>query len=232
MTKPAHILIVDDEPDIRTVIRIPLQARSYKVSEAENGTAAVEFIRKNPNVDLILMDIMMPGMSGVETCRAIREISKSPILFLTAKTREEDMMQAYSSGGDDFLGKPFSQAELLMKTESLIRRYRVYQGKTQEDAGLICGSVLLDQEQRRVYKNGEPVELTDTEYQIFQYLMQRRGKTVTACELYEGVWHEKYFSTSGNTIMVHILNLRKKLENDAKNPELIRTVWGKGYQID
>lgn len=227
-----NILIVDDEPDIRKIIRIPLEVKGYTVAEAENGETAVRYIAENPNTDLILLDILMPGISGYDACMQIRKFSTSPILFLTAKTQESDKLEAYASGGDDFLEKPFSQAELLMKVSSLIRRYRVYKGKSQDSVTLLSGGVVLDIEHNRIYKNGEQVELTDTEFQIFRFLVSNRGKTVTPKDLFEGVWHEKYLSTSSNTVMVHILNLRKKLEEDTGNPKLIRTIWGKGYQVD
>jgi len=119
-----------------------------------------------------------------------------------------------------------------MKVSSLIRRYRIYKGKSQDSVTLLSGGVVLDTEHNRIYKNGEQVELTDTEVQIFRFLVANRGKTVTPKELFEGVWQEKYLSTSSNTVMVHILNLRKKLEEDTGNPKLIRTIWGKGYQVD
>ena len=224
------ILVVDDEQDIRRIIRILLESSGYQVAEAPNGLAAVEYIRQQPNVDLVLMDIMMPGLNGIEASRAIRERCSAPILFLTAKTQEGDKRRAYDSGGDDFLAKPFSHAELMMKVESLLRRYRVYKGKT--SGQLLRADVMLDEPGRRVLRGGRPVELTETEFEILCFLAARRGSVVSVEQIYEGVWHEKYMPSSTNTVMVHIVNLRKKLEEDPANPRLIRTVWGKGYQID
>lgn len=226
------ILIVDDEPDIRTVVRVPLELRGYSVDEAGNGYDAISHVSAHPDVDLIILDIMMPGLDGITTCAKIREISSAPILFLTAKTQESDKYSAYSSGGDDFLSKPFSQAELLMKVESLTRRYRVYKGKNFASAENISDRIVVDTEKRIIYKDGYPLDITDTEYQIFLYLIKNRGKAVSAYELYEGVWNEKYLPSSANTVMVHMLNLRKKIEDDATSPKVIRTIWGKGYQID
>ena len=224
------ILVVDDEQDIRRIIRILLESSGYQVAEAPNGLAAVEYIRQQPNVDLVLMDIMMPGLNGIEASRAIRERCSAPILFLTAKTQERDKLEAYQAGGDDYLAKPFSHAELMMKVESLLRRYRVYKGKT---SGLLLrADVMLDEPGRRVLRGGRPVELTETEFEILCFLAARRGSVVSVEQIYEGVWHEKYMPSSTNTVMVHIVNLRKKLEEDPANPRLIRTVWGKGYQID
>ena len=224
------ILVVDDEQDIRRIIRILLASSGYQVAEAPNGLAAVEYIRQQPNVDLVLMDIMMPGLNGIEASRAIRERCSAPILFLTAKTQERDKLEAYQAGGDDYLAKPFSHAELMMKVESLLRRYRVYKGKT--SGQLLRADVMLDEPGRRVLRGGRPVELTETEFEILCFLAARRGSVVSVEQIYEGVWHEKYMPSSTNTVMVHIVNLRKKLEEDPANPRLIRTVWGKGYQID
>lgn len=224
------ILVVDDEQDIRRIIRILLESSGYQVAEAPNGLAAVEYIRQQPNVDLVLMDIMMPGLNGIEASRAIRERCSAPILFLTAKTQERDKLEAYQAGGDDYLAKPFSHAELMMKVESLLRRYRVYKGKT--SGQLLRADVMLDEPGRRVLRGGRPVELTETEFEILCFLAARRGSVVSVEQIYEGVWHEKYMPSSTNTVMVHIVNLRKKLEEAPANPRLIRTVWGKGYQID
>lgn len=225
-----HILVADDEPDIRRIIRILLERRGYAVLEAPNGLAAVDMVREHPETDLVIMDIMMPGLDGVEASRRIRECSPAPILFLTARTQEKDKLAAYQAGGDDYLAKPFSQNELVMKVESLLRRYRVYKGKT---AGkYLRQDIVLDEENRRVLKDGEPLELTEKEFAILLFLANHRGHVVAVEQIYEGVWHEKYMPASNNTVMVHIVNLRKKLEEDPTNPRLIRTVWGKGYQVD
>ena len=230
MEDTIRILVVDDEADIRRIIRILLESRGYRVLEAPNGKLAVEAVKKEPDVDLILLDIMMPELSGIEASREIRSISSAPILFLTARTQEQDKLEAYSSGGDDYLAKPFSHGELLMKVDSLLRRYRVYKGKV--TGKQLKSDVVLDEENRRILRGGEALELTETEYSILQFLADHRGSVVSVAQIYEGVWHEKYMPASNNTVMVHIVNLRKKLEDDPANPRLIRTVWGKGYQID
>lgn len=230
MEQTIHILVVDDEPDIRRILHIMLEHQGYRVHEAINGRRAVEYIRENPDTDLILMDIMMPELGGVEASREIRSISSAPILFLTAKSQERDMLQAYQSGGDDYLVKPFSSAELLMRVGSLLRRYRVYKGKI--NGKILRQDIVLDEENRRVLRDGAAVELTETEFSILQYLAAQKGKVVSVNDIYENVWHEKYMPASNNTVMVHIVNLRKKLERNPAEPRLIRTVWGKGYQID
>ena len=204
---PVRILVVDDEPDIRNILHILLSSRGYEVDEAENGLRAVELVRAQPDYDLIILDIMMPGMDGVSACAEIRRHSVAPILFLTAKAQPADMSDAYGS-----------------------RRYRVYHGKG--DAPTVIDALEINRDKGTVCKNGRSVEMTKTEFKLLQYLIANRGAAVSARKLYEDVWHEKFLPSSANTVMVHILKLRKKLEDDPANPTLIRTVWGKGYQID
>ena len=140
------------------------------------------------------------------------------------------MSDAYGSGGDDYLIKPFSNHELFLRVDSLIRRYRVYHGKG--DAPTVIDALEINRDKGTVCKNGRSVEMTKTEFELLQYLIANRGTSVSARKLYEDVWHEKFLPSSANTVMVHILKLRKKLEDDPANPTLIRTGWGKGYQID
>ena len=229
MADTSHILIVDDDPDIRKVLFFLLKD-NYFVEEAADGAAAVEYIAAHPETDLVVLDVMMPGMSGYEACGKIRALSNAPILFLTAKSAEADMISAYGSDGDDFLSKPFSQGEFLAKVNSLLRRYKEYRGKPAE--ALTIDGLEVDLETHSVKSSGKDVTLTDTEYAILEYLLKNRGSTVTAAELYESVWKERFLPGSGNTVMVHVLNLRRKIEETPSAPKIIRTVWGKGYQID
>ena len=230
MSETTKILIVDDDPDIRNVLNLLLRS-DYETAEAADGFAAVEYIQQNPETDLVILDVMMPGMDGIETCGKIRESSNVPILFLTAKSAEQDRIAAYRSGGDDFLSKPFSQPELLAKVSSLLRRYREYRGKPASSVWNF-GNLEVDLNTRMVRSAGENVPLTDTEYSILECLVKNRGRTVTTQELYESVWNEKFLPGSGNTIMVHVLNLRRKIEEVPSSPRIIRTVWGRGYQVD
>lgn len=225
----SHILIVDDDPDIRRVLNLLLKD-SYRVAEVSDGVAAVEYIKEHPDTDLVVMDVMMPGLSGFEACNRLREFSNAPVLFLTAKSAENDRISAYSSGGDDFLSKPFSQAELLAKVSSLLRRYREYRGKP--EAALAVENLEVDFSSHSVKSFGRDIALTDTEYAILEFLLKNRGTTVTAADLYESVWQEKFLPGSGNTVMVHVLNLRRKIEENPSNPKIVRTIWGRGYQID
>lgn len=226
----ATILIADDEREIRNILRILLTKKGYDVVEAPNGALAVEAVRKG-GIDLVVMDIMMPHMNGVEATAAIREFSTIPILFLTAKSLDSDKQKAYGEGGDDYLTKPFSSVDLLLKVESLLRRYTVYQGKEHNGVLLTCG-IHIDVARRTVTKNGSEVVLREKEFEILNYLFERRGQTVDTPEIYEAVWQERFMQSSANNVMVNILGLRKKLEDDPSNPRIIRTVWGKGYRLE
>ena len=228
------IIVVDDEIEIRKVLRLLLENAGYEVMEACDGLGAVEAVRNDQSIDLCIMDVMMPNMSGVIATRKIREFSDVPVLFLTARSLESDKEAAYSGGGDDYLVKPFSSRELLMKVEALTRRYNRYSAKSEGKCDVIrlWGGVTVMPELREVSKNGVSVDVRDKEMELLIYLAKNRGKVINPQDLYAEVWGEKPLPSSNNTITVHILNLRRKLEDDPTSPKLIRTVWGKGYQID
>lgn len=226
------ILIADDEPEIRKLVSLLLKKKGYAVSAVKNGAEAVAAVEANADFDLIVLDILMPDLSGIEAARQIRLQSPVPILFLTAKSLEEDKVLAYTAGGDDYLVKPFSTTELLLKVEALIRRYHVYRGKASAKGVQLAAGISVDFDEHLVYRNGEIVDLREKEIAILTYLAERRGQAIDAKTLYEGVWGEMALPSSGNTITVHILNLRRKLEENPSSPRLIRTVWGKGYQVD
>ena len=162
MEETIRILVVDDEPDIRRICRILLENSGYTVLEAATGLEAVETIRRCPEIDLILMDIMMPDLDGYDACSRLRACSTAPVLFLTAKTQENDKRRAYDAGGDDYLAKPFSHAELMMKVESLLRRYRVYKNKS--SGRMLRPGIVLDEENRRVLLDGAAEQNTDTQF--------------------------------------------------------------------
>ena len=194
-----RILAVDDEPDLRQLLGIHLRAMGYDVLEAGDGYQAVELMRRENGIDLVIMDIMMPGISGVEACARIREFSAVPVLFLTAKSQLSDKADAYDSGGDDYLVKPFSRSELLMKVESLTRRYRIYKGKA-ESSGV--EGIVLDETRGEAVMDGKRIDLTDKEYAILRFFMQNRGKVVDVPTVYEGVWGEKFMPSSNNRFNV------------------------------
>lgn len=227
------VLVVDDEQDIRTLLNIYLKRLGYDVVEAVDGMEAVEAVRADNSIDLIVMDIMMPRLSGTDACEKIREFSSIPVLFLTAKTKEPDQNEAYDVGGDDFLPKPFTQNEFNRKVNALIRRYKVYRGKDETDPkNITVGNISIDSFKRIVTKNGEPVKLTDKEYALLFFLVEHKGQPWSLEALYENIWQEKYLPSSSNTVMVHILRLRQKIEDNSAQPEIIRTIYGKGYQVD
>lgn len=227
------ILIVDDEKDIRKLVGIYLKRQGYQILEAENGKQAIDLVRENSDIDLIIMDIMMPEMSGTESCAVIREFSSVPVLFLTAKTQEPDKNEAYDIGGDDFLSKPFEQGELIRKVKALIRRYNVYKGREDNADGILrVGTISIDPYKRVVTKENEVIHLTDKEFALLFFLVKNRGRSWNLDELYENIWQEKYLPSSSNTVMVHVLRLRQKIEDNPAQPEIIRTIYGKGYQVD
>lgn len=228
------ILLVEDDPDIRDGVRILLAGEGYHILEAENGVKALEVF--GPEVDLVILDVMMPGMSGLRVCEKLRKSSTVPILFLTAKSQESDKLLGLTAGGDDYLPKPFSFAELSARVKALLRRYCVYQGKAQagvrvEEQMLCAGGVRLALDYNRVWVDGQEVNLTDTEYKILRLLMQNPRQIFPVQALYEKVWNEPYFYVSNGTVMVHIRNLRVKIEKDPQNPKRVCTVWGKGYHF-
>ena len=229
-----RILIADDEAEIRKVLKLLLENAGHSIIEASDGEEVAETVRFDGNIDLCIMDVMMPRMDGIQATQKIRSFSPVPILFLTAKSLDSDKEMAYNGGGDDYLVKPFSSKELLMKVDALTRRYNSYsaKGDNSEDILRLYGGVLLYPNRREVFKNGSVIDVRDKELDVLIYLATHRGRVVSPSELYEGVWGEMSLPSSNNTITVHVLNLRRKLEDDPSSPKVIRTVWGKGYQVD
>lgn len=230
-----QVLIIEDDVDIREGVRILLESENYHVKEAENGKKGLELLEDS--TDLVILDVMMPGMSGLRTCEEIRKISNVPVLFLTAKAQESDKLIGLMAGGDDYLPKPFSYAELLGRVRALLRRYRVYMGKTaakeeKEEEYLEAGGIRIHEVFNEVYVDGVLREMSDIEYHMLLLMMQHPGKIFSAQNLYESVWEEPYFYSCNSTIMVHIRKLRVKIEEDPKYPKYIKTVWGKGYKFD
>ena len=228
------ILIVEDDADIREGVRILLEGEGYSVSEAENGRKGLELLEEEP--DLVILDVMMPGMSGLKTCEEIRKISYVPVLFLTAKSQESDKLIGLMAGGDDYLAKPFSYSELLGRVKALIRRWKIYRGKEETEQEQMpeyieLAGIRINEGFNEVLVNGENVEFSEIEYNILLLMMKYPGKIFSAQNLYESVWNEPYFYNCNSTVMVHIRRLRVKIEEDPKNPKLILTVWGKGYRL-
>lgn len=230
------ILVIEDDADIREGVRILLESEGFIVEEAKNGEIGLKKLAEDTG--LVILDIMMPGMSGFRVCEEIRKESYVPILFLTAKAQESDKLLGLMAGGDDYLPKPFSYAELLGRVKALVRRYTLYSGmpvepqkqkETEyiEEAGIRIHTVFNE-----VTVNGKQVELSDIEYHMLLLMMQNKGKIFSAQNLYESIWNEPYFYSCNGTVMVHIRKLRVKIEPDSQSPVYIKTVWGKGYRFE
>jgi DNA-binding response OmpR family regulator len=235
------ILIADDDRDIRDLLRILLLKENYDVLEASDGREALSLLAANRDrVSLIILDIMMPRMDGLGAASEIRKLTDAPILFLTARSSDADKTAAYAGGGDDYVTKPFHATDLLLKLRAMLRRYTLYRSsveaaepaREEKNGYLFSGDVEWRPEEEAVYRMGERVVLTEREYQLFARLCRGRGENLSAATLYEDVWNEPYLASSSNTVIVHIANLRRKLEKDPSSPAIIRTVWGKGYRID
>ena len=246
MTEKSHILIVDDNPEIREIIQVLLEGEGFEIKEARDGKTALDLAR-SIDFDLIILDIMMPGKNGYQTCIEIRKNSNAPILFLSARTKDSDKTLGFSSGGDDYLAKPFSYNELISRSKALIRRYQIYRGKHDAQTAQTGKDVNADtdtpeiisyhhleinEEKEQVFSEGKLLTLTATEYAMLLLLIKNRRQIFSAQHLYEAVWDETYYYGANNTVKVHIRNLRRKIEKDAKNPVLIKTIWGRGYRCD
>ena len=225
------IMVVEDEEGIR----ILLGGEGYTVLEAASGEDALR--NMNDAVDLVILDIMLPGISGLKVCEELRKTSNVPVLFLTAKSQESDKTIGLTAGGDDYLAKPFSYAELIARVKAQLRRYVVYRGKKQNlsmstDQTLTSGRLKIALDRNEVWKDGEPLDLTEIEYKILALMMQHPQRIFSANVIYETVWNEMYTYSANSTIMVHIRKLRTKIEDDPQNPVYIKNVWGKGYRYE
>jgi len=231
----AKILIIEDEDDIREGIRILLESEEFTVVEACDGFEGLKAV--DDETDLVILDVMMPGISGILTCQEIRKKSYVPILFLSAKSQEEDKTVGLLAGGDDYLTKPFSYAELLARVKALLRRYYLYKGKStageeESESVLTIGEYHINTACNELFIGERRVELTDIEYQILLLLMKHPGRVYSAQNIYESVWNEPYFYVSNGTVMVHIRKLRVKVEENPQDPAHIKTVWGRGYRFE
>ncbi len=223
-----NILICDDQPDIVRALQIYLAPEGYRLLEAFNGRQALALV-KSEDIHLILLDIMMPEMDGITAAAKIREISNIPIIFLTAKSETEDMVLGLNIGADDYITKPFVPAELLARIRSHLRRYSGL--RAHEDSELVIGGIVLNDREKTVTVEGEPANLTPTEYSILKLLMENPGKVFSTGALYEAVWQEAPLD-SGGAVAVHIRHLREKIEIDPSSPRYLKVVWGQGYKIE
>lgn len=228
----SRILICDDEKAIVDAIEIYLQQEGYETLRAYDGMEAVEMVKKN-DIQLLILDVMMPRMDGIRALRLIREYSAVPVIMLSAKSEDVDKISGLISGADDYVTKPFNPMELLARVRSQIRRYTMLGGMqgTQTGTLLECGGLALDDEKKQVFVDGEEIHLTPMEYSILKLLMENPGVVFSAARIYEAVWKEEAYS-SDNTVAVHIRHLREKVEINPKEPRYIKVVWGVGYKLE
>ena len=234
MNETYHVLIVEDDKDICDGIEVYLKNQGYIVHKAYNGQEGLNIVRTE-KIHLMLADIMMPVMDGITMLMQMRmEHFDFPVIMLTAKSEEVDKVMGLNMGADDYITKPFTPLELIARVNSQIRRYTKYLGlpdDTEEKSNVYrIGGLELNEDTVHVTVDGEPVKLTPMEFKILRLLMQNPGKVFSADEIYSRIWNEKAINT--DTIMVHIRNLREKIEYNPKNPKYIRVVWGVGYKIE
>mgnify|MGYP000532916635 CR=1 FL=1 len=225
-----NILVCDDEKSIVDAIEIYLKQENYNIIKAYNGEEALHALEQN-EIHLILLDIMMPKMDGLNTTIKIRERLNIPIIILSAKSEDTDKILGLNFGADDYITKPFNPLELLARVKSQMRRYTTL-GSIAEKSNIIkIGGLELDKDAKEVRVEGEKVKLTATEYGILQLLMENAGKVFSIDQIYENVWNELSFAPE-NTVSVHIRRIREKIEINPKEPRYLKVVWGIGYKIE
>ena len=230
-----HILIVEDDKEIRDGVEIYLKNQGYQVWKAANGKEGLEIVAQE-EIHLAILDIMMPVMDGVTMLMKLREQNHEfPVIMLSAKSEEVDKIMGLNMGADDYVTKPFTPLELLARVNSHLRRYSKYltevSGEEQEKSHVYTiGGLELNEETVEVTVDGEAVKLTPMEFKIVQLLIKNPGRVFSADEIYERIWNEKAVNT--DTIMVHVRNIREKIEIDPRNPKYLKVVWGVGYKID
>lgn len=225
-----NIIVCDDEKDIVSALGIYLTAEGYHVFRAENGREALT-LAQNEDVHLMLLDVMMPQMDGLETLTRLREFSNIPVILLTAKSEDSDKILGLNVGADDYVTKPFNPVEVLARVRSQLRRYLQLGAGSVRPASIVIGGIELDDSAKTVTVDGEPVALTPKEYDILRFLMTNAGAVFTPAEIYRRVWGDIPLNAAG-AIAVHIRHLREKLEIDPAEPRYIKVVWGKGYKME
>ncbi|AHX19189.1 DeoR faimly transcriptional regulator [Bacillus bombysepticus str. Wang] len=223
------ILIVDGDIEIRKIVSIYLKNEGYEIIDASDAIEALETLR-NTTIDLIILDIMLPKMDGIEACLKIREQYQMPIIFLSAKDEEIDKIQGLMSGAEDYITKPFNPLELMARIKSQLRRYRVYQTEEVKQFIHEIGHLKVDEETRQVFIRNEEVRLTPKEFDILSLLVRNKGKVFSVEKIYEMVWEDSFYK-SDNTVMVHITKIREKIEENPRQPVYLKTVWGVGYRV-
>ena len=225
-----HILIVEDDKEIREGVQIYLQSQGYKVYQAADGIEGLEILKKE-EIHLAIVDIMMPRMDGIRMTMKLREKYDFPVIMLSAKSEEVDKITGLNIGADDYVTKPFTPMELMARVNSQLRRYRKFLEKlTPKENVHVIGGLEINEDTVEVSVDGVPVKLTPIEYKIILLLAKNPGRVFSSEEIYERVWQEKAINT--DTVMVHVRNIREKIELDPKNQKYLKVVWGVGYKIE
>ena len=227
------ILIVDDEREIADLVELYLGNENYTVYKFYTADDALKCIGET-ELDLAILDIMLPGTSGLSICQKIRDKYTYPVIMLTAKDTETDKITGLTLGADDYITKPFQPLEMIARVKAQLRRYKKYSGATakNESGVLVHAGLVIDVNSHEVLLNEKPLSLTPTEFSILRILCENKGSVVSAEKLFHEIWGDEYFSKNNNTITVHIRNLREKLGDTMDNPKYIKTVWGVGYKIE
>ena len=225
------ILICDDERDIVSALKIYLEAAGYAAICTYSGQEALDALERDPEIRLVLLDIMMPELDGHAALRQIRERSNVPVIFLTAKGEDTDKILGLDLGADDYVTKPFNPVELLARVRSQLRRYLQLGGGTQTEGALAVGGIRLNDERKEVTLDGEPVSMTPTEFEILRLLMLSPGRVFRPDAIYRAVWREEPFGAE-STVAVHIRHIREKIEITPNEPRYVKVVFGQGYKIE
>ncbi|MGG3306586.1 response regulator transcription factor [Paenibacillus sp. 2KB_20] len=227
-----NILVVDDDPEIRDILHIYLRNEGYHVVEAEDGIKALELLQRE-EIHLIILDIMMPNLDGISACLKIREDSGIPIIMLSAKGEDLDKITGLSVGGDDYMTKPFNPMELIARIKAQLRRQNYASVVQATNGGEICiDDLVINKDYHLITVRGKEISLTPIEFSILELLATHRGQVFNIDKIYQKVWKDQTAFFSENTVMVHIRNIREKIELNPRSPQYIKTVWGVGYRID
>ncbi|MBY3618083.1 response regulator transcription factor [Acinetobacter sp. CUI P1] len=227
----ATLLLVDDEAEIIKLMQIYLENEGYRLLTARDGLEALEIIKKE-TIDLMVLDIMMPNMDGIEACIKIREKQKFPIIMLSAKGQELDKITGLSVGADDYVTKPFSPLELVARIKSQLRRTRNYMVElSAKQDEIIIDGLVINSVTHEVSVDDQPIKLTPREFAILELLARNKGQVLSMEQIYAKVWKEQFLE-SNNTLMVHIRKIREKIEANPRKPQYLKTIWGVGYKLE
>lgn len=226
------ILVCDDEKEIVEAISIYLEGEGYKIIKAYDGLEALDILGRQ-KVDLVIIDVMMPGLDGIHTTLKIREKLDVPVIILSAKSEDTDKILGLNIGADDYISKPFNPLELVARVKSQLRRYMQLGniGGNSSQAVFKCGGLTINDDNKEVFVDGEPIKLTPIEYNILLLLVRNAGKVFSIDEIYEQIWNEEAIGAD-NTVAVHIRHIREKIEINPREPRYLKVVWGVGYKIE